>query len=93
MCVPETIPDLLPGPVGGWLAEHLRACVYGERGRVCVCAGNIDFLALPASTAAPELSAGPSRSRAGGQRGFVDKRSWLVSGLLGGGTHLQPSDL
>ena len=38
---------------------------YGERGRVCVCAGNIDFFALPASTAAPELSAGPSRSRAG----------------------------
>lgn len=93
MCVPETIPDLLRGPVGGWLAEHLPACVYGERGRVCMCAGNIDFFALPASTAAPELSAGPSRSRAWGRRGLVDKRSWLVSGILGGGTHLQPSDL
>lgn len=37
MCVPETIPALLRGPVGWWLAERLRACVYGERGRVCVC--------------------------------------------------------
>lgn len=37
---------------------------------MCVCAGNIDFLALPASTAAPELSAGPSEEQGWGAEGI-----------------------
>lgn len=93
MCVPETIPDLLPGPVGGWLAEHLRP-VFTERGGECVCVlGILISSHCPPAQLPPSCLQAPPRSRAGGRRGFVDKRSWLVSGLLGGGTHLQPSDL
>lgn len=55
----------------GRLAEYPRPG-FMVRGRLCVCARNIDFLLL-GSTAAPELSAAPSMSRGVRLRGFVDK--------------------
>lgn len=62
---------LLDLVVYGRLSEYPRP-VFMKRETVCVCARNIDFLLL-SSTAAPELSAGPSMSRGVGLRGFVDK--------------------
>lgn len=70
LMVQRSWPLLVLG-VYGRLSEYPRP-VFMKRERDCVCARNIDFLLL-SSTAAPELSAGPSMSRGVGLRGFVDK--------------------